>query len=167
MVSREVADAILHSLRWGSRQHTEKEMANFASQLKAEISRIARKEIRAETQALKKASAQYRADIAALKRRIAEQDRLIARLRKGKPAVETRKSPEEGPQLRFRADGFATLRKKQGLSAADMGKLLGVSLQTVYHWEKGQSKPRASQMQRIAEVRKLGKRGAAARLAEG
>ncbi len=31
-------------------------MANFASQLKAEISRIARKEIRAETQALKKAS---------------------------------------------------------------------------------------------------------------
>lgn len=140
-------------------------MSNLASQLKAEISRIARKEIRTETQALKKASTQYRADIAALKRRIAEQDRVIARLRKNKPAVETSETPEVSPQLRFRADGFANLRKKLGLSAAGMGKLLGVSLQTVYHWEKGQSKPRASQMQRIAEVRKLGKRGAAERLA--
>ena len=139
-------------------------MANIASLLKSEISRIARKEIRAETQALKKASVQYRSDIAALKRRLAEQDRLIARLKKAKPAAT--ETGEEVPQRRFRADGFASLRKKLGLSAADMGKLLGVSLQTIYHWEKGQSKPRASQMQGIAEVRKLGKRGAAARLAE-
>ncbi len=72
---------------------------------------------------------------------------------------------DEGPKLRFRADGFASLRKKLGLSAADMGKLLGVSLQTIYHWEKGQSKPRIQQLHSIAEVRKLGKRGAAARLA--
>jgi DNA-binding transcriptional regulator YiaG len=141
-------------------------MANIASFLKAEISRIARKEIRAETQTLKKASTQYRSDIAALKRRIAEQDRLIAKLRKSKPAAKAVEQDEGGPQLRFRADGFASLRKKLGLSAADMGKLLGVSLQTIYHWEKGQSRPRASQLLGIAEVRKLGKRGAAARLAE-
>lgn len=141
-------------------------MANIASLFKSEISRIARKEIRAETQSLKKASAQYRSEIAALKRRVAEQDRLLARLRKTTRAAPAAASSEEGPQLRFRADGFATLRKKLGLSAADMGKLIGVSLQTVYHWEKGQSKPRASQLQAIAAVRKLGKRGAAAQLAE-
>ncbi|QKO23414.1 DNA-binding transcriptional regulator [Rhodoferax sp. BAB1] len=141
-------------------------MANIASLLKSEISRIARKEIRAETETLKKASAQYRSDIAALKRRLAEQDRFIAKLRKSKPAASANDKSEEASQLRFRADGFASLRKKLGLSAADMGKLLGVSLQTIYHWEKGQSKPRASQLQGIAEVRKLGKRGAAARLAE-
>lgn len=140
-------------------------MANFASLLKTEISRIARKEIRAETETLKKASAQYRSDIATLKRRLAEQDRLIARLRNSRPAVAPDKA-EEGSQLRFRADGFASLRKKLGLSAAGMGTLLGVSQQTIYHWEKGQSKPRASQLKVIAEVRKLGKRGAAVRLAE-
>ncbi len=138
-------------------------MANIASFLKSEISRLARKEIRAETESLKKASAQYRSDIAALKRRLAEQDRLIAQLRKGKPANDA-KGAEHSPSLRFRADGFASLRKKLALSAAEMGKLLGVSLQTVYHWEKGQSKPRSSQLKAIAEVRKLGKRGAAARL---
>ncbi len=138
-------------------------MANIASFLKSEISRIARKEIRAETETLKKASSQYRSDIAALKRRLVEQERLIAKLRKNKlvPAIETE---EENSKLRFRADGFASLRKKLGLSAADMGKLLGVSLQTIYHWEKGQSKPRASQLQAIAEVRKIGKRAAAERL---
>lgn len=141
-------------------------MANFASLLKSEISRMARKEIRAETQTLKKASVQYRTDIAALKRRIVEQDRLISKLRKGKPAASVIETSEESPQLRFRAAGFAALRKKLGLSAADMGKLLGVTLQTIYHWEKGQSRPRSSQMQSIASVRKLGKRGAAARLAE-
>jgi DNA-binding transcriptional regulator YiaG len=141
-------------------------MANIASLLKSEITRIARKEIRAEIQTLKKASAQYRSDIAALKRRLVEQDRLIAKLRKNKSVIAGDSKAEEVTQLRFRADGFASLRKKLGLSAADMGKLLGVSLQTIYHWEKGQSKPRASQLQGIAEVRKLGKRGAAARLAE-
>lgn len=45
-------------------------MSNFAQQIKGEISRIARKEVRAETQDLKKASAQYRSEIAALRRRI-------------------------------------------------------------------------------------------------
>lgn len=138
-------------------------MANIASFLKSEISRLARKEIRTETESLKKASAQYRSDIATLKRRLAEQDRLIAQLRKGKP-VNKAEDEEDSPSLRFRSDGFASLRKKLGLSAADMGQLLGVSLQTVYHWEKGQSKPRSSQLKTIADVRKLGKRGAAARL---
>ena len=138
-------------------------MANIASLLKSEISRLARKEIRAETESLKKASAQYRSDIATLKRRLAEQDRLIAQLRKGKPANDA-KGAEECLSLCFLADGFASLRKKLDLSAAEMGKLLGVSLQTVYHWEKGQSKPRSSQLKAIAEVRTLGKRGAAARL---
>ena len=68
-------------------------------------------------------------------------------------------------KLRFRATGFATLRKKLGVSAEQMGKLVGVSALTVYHWEKGQTRPRATQLQAIAAVRKLGKREAARRLA--
>ena len=45
-------------------------MPNIAAVLKDEISRIARKEIRSETAVLKKASAQYRKEIAALKRQV-------------------------------------------------------------------------------------------------
>jgi DNA-binding transcriptional regulator YiaG len=82
-----------------------------------------------------------------------------------RPATPDKEEAE--PQgLRFRADGFASLRKKFGLSAVQMAQLLGVSNQSVYHWEAGKSKPRAAQLQAIAAVRKLGKKEVAARLAQ-
>lgn len=140
-------------------------MPNFAAQLKAEISRIARKELRAETQGFKKASAQYRSDIAALKRRVAELESTLARLKKERKTPAPAADEEGQGALRFRADGFASLRKKLGLSAQEMASLLGVSAQSVYHWEGGKSRPRPSQLAAIAAVRKLGKREAAARLA--
>ena len=145
-------------------------MSSFADQLKSEIARIARKELRAENKALKKSNTQYRGEIAALKRRLLELERAVARLAKGAgpaparaKASEQAASPAEG--LRFRVAGFANLRKKLGLSAADMGKLIGVSAQSVYHWETGKSRPRAAQLAAIAAVRKLGRREVAARLA--
>ena len=141
-------------------------MANFANLLKSEISRIARKEIRAETQLLKKASAQYRSEIAALKRRLADQERLLSRLRKNSRSTAPPAPAADSPKLRFRSEGFASLRKKLGVSAAEMGQLVGVSAQTIYHWEKGLSKPRSSQLAEIATVRKLGKREVNARLAQ-
>jgi DNA-binding XRE family transcriptional regulator len=145
-------------------------MPSFADQLKSEIARLARKEVRSETRALKKANAQYRADIAALKRRLAELERALARLSKGGARVPSRSQTTDGGEspaaqgLRFRVAGFASLRKKLGLSAAEMGKLIGVSAQSIYHWETGKSRPRASQLAAIAAVRKLGKREVAQRL---
>ncbi len=146
----------------------EPHMSTFANQLKSEISRLAKKEVRAETQALKKASAQYRSEIAALKRRVAG---LEAQIKKQGKAVARAKpvenaDEESGTSLRFRVAGFAALRKKLNISAAEMGKLLGVSAQSVYHWETGKTKPRASQLAAIAAVRKLGKRAVAAKLGE-
>lgn len=41
---------------------------------------------------------------------------------------------ESGTSHRFRVAGFAALRKKLNISAAEMGKLLGVSAQSVYRW---------------------------------
>lgn len=61
-------------------------------------------------------------------------------------------------KLRFRIAGFASLMKKLELSATDMGKILGVSSQSVYHWENGTSKPRAAQLKAIAQARTLGMR---------
>lgn len=147
-------------------------MSSFADQLKAEIARIARKAVRAETGALKKANAQYRSEIAALKRRLSELERAQARLAKGQgERGQRRQAKPEGEEtgaaqgLRFRVAGFANLRKKLGLSAAEMGQLIGVSAQSVYHWESGKSRPRAAQLAAIAAVRGLGKREVAARLA--
>jgi DNA-binding XRE family transcriptional regulator len=62
-------------------------------------------------------------------------------------------------------DGFASLRKKLGLTAHEMAHLIGVSAQSVYHWEAGKSRPRASQLSAISEVRKLSKKEAWEKLA--
>ena len=139
-------------------------MSTFANQLKGEIARVAKKEVRGETKHLKQASSKYRSEIAALKRQVAVLEAAIKKLSKGqsKPAkVEANESQEK---LRFRASGFVTLRKKLGLSAEQMGKLIGVSAQSVYHWEQGKSRPRASQLPAIAAVRKISKKAALAKL---
>ena len=139
-------------------------MTTFANQLKSEIARIAKKEVRAETQQLKKASAQYRSEIAALKRHIAVLEAAVKKIAKGQPKPVLKVEKESSTALRFRAGGFATLRKKLDLSAEQMGKLIGVSAQSVYHWEAEKSRPRASQLPSIAAARKLTKKEAWAKL---
>ena len=52
-------------------------MANIASVLKAEIARVARKEVRAELEGLKKAIAQHRSAIAELRRELAALQRQL------------------------------------------------------------------------------------------
>lgn len=141
-------------------------MPNLANALKAEIARIARKELRSDLDALKKASASYRREIAALKRRNADLERQLKRAAKGAPR--TTAKPEitssEDRQLRFSPARFAAQRKKLGLSAAGFAKLIGVSSLSVYKWENGQTRPRRAQLEAIASVRGIGKREATARL---
>ena len=141
-------------------------MPNIASVLKDEISRIARKEIRSETEGLKKAASTYRSEIAALKRRTQDLESQLRRLGKSKPNAAPAAAPEEGsPTLRFRAAGFASLRQRLGLSAEDCGRLLGASGQSVYNWEAGKAHPRAKHMPAIAVLRSMGKKEVAERLA--
>jgi len=139
-------------------------MSTFAEQLKNEIARIAKKEIRAETKTLKSVASQQRAEMVTLKRRVAELETSIKRLSKAQAAPDQSPVKAEGVSLRFRAAGFASLRQKLELTAAQMAQLLGVSPQSVYHWEMGKSRPRASQLPAIAAVRKLGKKQVAERL---
>jgi hypothetical protein len=143
-------------------------MPNLAATLKGEISRIARKEIRSETEALKRQSAQHRSQIASLKRQVADLVRLLRSPSRSAQVPNRAPTADGGAKagLRFRAKGFAVHRQRLGLSAAQAGALLDVSGQTVYHWEAGKSRPRASQLPRIDAFRKLTKKGAAAAVAQ-
>lgn len=141
-------------------------MPNIAAVLKDEIARIARKEVRAQTEDFRKSSAQYRAHIAALRRRVDELERQLKRASKagGPVAVAETDDDPQGPARRFSATRLAAQRRKLGLSAADFATLLGVSGQSVYKWEHGESRPRAKQLEAIAALRNIGKREAAQRL---
>jgi len=140
-------------------------MPNITTVLKEEIVRLSRKEIREQTTVLRKASAQYRRDIAEMKRRMSELQRKITPLQK-QVLRGTSSQPTEGDgeHVRFTAKGLRSQRKRLGLSAANYGKLIGVTGQTIYSWEQETSRPRKQQVTRIASLRLLGKREAQARL---
>lgn len=140
-------------------------MTNIGAILKSEISRIARREVREEIASSKKASAAYRREIATLKQRVATLERAVKRSAKASRSIAA-ESEDGEVHLRFRPAGMAAHRKRLGLSAAEFGRLIGASVPSVYSWESGKVRPRPAQLQAIASVRKLGKREAAARLAE-
>lgn len=140
-------------------------MSSIATALKAEIARVARKELKVELQTMRKASAGYRREIAALKKRVHTLERQVKHSGARQTQVKSEpSSQEQGRQLRFSATRFAAQRQKLGLSAANFAKLLGVSAPSVYKWESGQTRPRRAQIEAIAAARRLGKREALARL---
>ena len=140
-------------------------MPNIAAVLKQEISRIARKEVRSQTISLKKASSQYRRDIAELKRQVSNLQRRIPLLEKQMSQnAPSQVTGADATNVRFTAKGLCSQRKRLGLSAADYGKLIGVTAQTIYSWENGLSRPRKHQLPALALIRPMGKREAQARL---
>ena len=140
-------------------------MPNVAAVLKEEIRRLAKKEVKAEVSATKQAVVRYRSDIADLKRTLSRQEREIRRLR-SQVQQQSQTSDEEEPleNVRFSARSVKSQRARLGLSAADYGKLVGVSGLTIYNWEKGLSRPRQAQLEGLVAVRGIGKRDALARL---
>jgi len=142
-------------------------MANIATLLKDEISRLSRREIRKHANPLRKAAAAHRREIAALKRQVIELHRRLGALAKtaSQPRAAVESSEASSP-LRFVAKGLRSLRARLGLSASDLARLLGVTDQSVYNWELKKTVPRKEQLTTLATIRSWGKREAQARLAQ-
>ena len=142
-------------------------MPNLAVVLKEEIRRLAKKEAKANTSSTKGAVAQFRRDIARLKREMRNQEKEIAflkaqeRKRLGQPQV---KDEEELEGVRHSARSVQAQRKRLKFSAADFGKLIGVSGLTVYSWEHGKRRPRKERLAALVAVREMGRREALAKL---
>lgn len=114
---------------------------------------------------LRKASAQFRREIAELKRRNSKARAEIAGLQR-RLSKEVSPSVTEVEKIRFSARSVKAQRKRLVISAADYGKLVGVSAVTVYSWEHGISRPRKAQVAALAAVRRLGKTEVRKRLEE-
>jgi DNA-binding transcriptional regulator YiaG len=140
-------------------------MPNVAAVLKDEITRLARKEIRNYADPLKKTIVEQRRTIADLKRRVATLERNQGFLNKQeKRRLEKAPKPAEAEGLRFSPKWVAADRARLGISARDYALLVGVSMLTIYNWEKGKGKPRAKALASWANVRGIGKREALRRL---
>ena len=147
-------------------------MNNFSNAFRAEIVRMARKELKPELQSLRKAITSHRSEIAALKREVkAMSSQLKAAQRQFKSAdgpqakaAVDEGAPKKPKPFEFKAQALLEKRTALGVTQKEIAQLLGVSSLSVYKWESGQVHPRAAQLGRIVEVLKLGKRKALALL---
>jgi DNA-binding transcriptional regulator YiaG len=140
-------------------------MPNIGTLLREEIMRLSRKESRGQVDPTKKATAQHRRDIAELRRQVAQLERQVALLSRKVLRTPATVVPDAATKpMRFSAKGLHALRTRMELSANDFGKLIGVSAQSIYNWEQGAANPRAEQLAKLAALRVIGKREAAARL---
>lgn len=138
-------------------------MPNLSTILKGEITRLARKEIKAAVDPVRKANAGHRKEIAELKRQVSSLQRGLRASAKPSKVVE-QEGGASGTK-RFSAKGLKSLRAKLGLSAGEFGRLVGASGQSIYKWEQGRAIPRALQKAALGSIGGIGKREAAKRLA--
>jgi len=109
------------------------------NELKAEITRLARKEIKKELEPIKRVNAVQRGLIANLRRDAAELQKEVARLQKaaGKAA------PAEVDDVKgfwISGKGVLSLRKRLGITQAELAKLADVTNQSIVRWEKVEGK---------------------------
>jgi DNA-binding transcriptional regulator YiaG len=147
-------------------------MANLNLALNERIARVARKEIRAQTGTLKRATTRYRSDIAALKLQARDLAKRLQML-ENRPApsvpIPHASTPPQQPAGMPRRDNFSpssvkSQRARLGLTARELAKLLGVSPMAVQSWESGRRRPRAAKLAAIIALRSIGKREALRRL---
>lgn len=145
-------------------------MANVAEVLKAEITRVSRKEVKAAVKAISKSNASLRKSVVDLKRRLTQLEKDNKHLRgkemRAQPAKPT-VAAEEGKRARLTSKGIRSLRAKLRLTRPDFAKLVGTTAQTVYMWERkdGALKLRENTKAALLSVRDLGAREAKKKLA--
>jgi DNA-binding transcriptional regulator YiaG len=134
-------------------------MANLATLLKEEITRLVRRQLRQESDALKQAAARTRGEIAQLKRQVAALQKQVGQAQKQLARPPVSSAATAAPTvLRFRPAGLKKQRERLGLSAPLLAEVFGVSAQTIYNWEAGTSRPNKDQLAKVALLRSTHRR---------
>ena len=134
---------------------------NVMSVLKAEISRLAKKEAKQVISPVKKASATYRGLIAGLRKQVDALQKEISSLKKMAPKADIVLGAKTEPEGRFwiTGKGIKAMRKKTGLTQEKFGKLIGVSVPTVVNWEKAKGKVEIRRKETMARIQGLKGKG--------
>ena len=138
-------------------------MSNVMTELKSEITRLARKEIKGELAQVKKVNATQRGLIAGLRKQVDAMQKELNGLKKAVPAPAKTLSAKTEPEGRFwiTGKGVRKLRQRLGLTQAVFGKLVEVSMPTVVNWEKAEGKidiRKKATMARLQEIKGKGKK---------
>jgi DNA-binding XRE family transcriptional regulator len=114
-------------------------MPNVMKVLRDEITRLARKEVKASVTKVHKPTVQLKHDVAALKRTVAALVKATNIMRGVLEKIVTSQPPpaaEEAAKARITGKGVRSLRRKLRVSQADFGKLIGVTSAAIVNMEK-------------------------------
>ena len=142
-------------------------MSTFMQVMKAEIVRQSRREIRKVLAPLKRLGAARRRQIADLRRQISALQKELKNVNRAKAAAALPAGGDAQGRFWITGKGVRSLRKRLGLTQADLARLAGVSAVTVVHWEASPGKiplRRKDTSARLQQIRMLTKRTAAAAL---
>jgi DNA-binding transcriptional regulator YiaG len=142
---------------------------NIAQVLKAEISRISKKEAKALTTTTRSTTIILKKTFSDLKNRLSTLEKANKELQKQVEAlVQAIPKPVEEPEVKgwISGKGVKALRRKLGLSQGEFGKLTNASSHAVYLWESkpGMLKLRDGTKKAIMAIRGIGKVEAKKRL---
>jgi DNA-binding XRE family transcriptional regulator len=147
-------------------------MTTFSNLFKAEVARIARKELRDELAALRKISTVQRSEIAGLKKTLKAMQSQLTKIARGQLAIQTSPAKAAGPaetappkgrpgrKVVFSADRLKNERARLGFTQEQMAKYLGVSTLSIWKWESGGAAPREKRVPEIMSRISMGKREA-------
>jgi DNA-binding transcriptional regulator YiaG len=148
-------------------------MPDLNKPIREEITRLTRKELKQALQDQKKTNTALKKSLASVKAECAELRREVKAIQKRLPKPPpAEKTPEvaDDKLKRFRPTSktVKTIRAKLGVSQADLAKLLNVSGQAVYIWERkeGRLQLRGNAKASLFALRTIGKREAKARLGD-
>lgn len=135
-------------------------MGKIESVMKEEISRLARKEVKASVVPLKKEVTKLRLRVSQLEKRLGVLDRETSRVIEAeKKKLGELKAPEdEVKAARINGRWVQSLRQKLNVSQNELAQLLGISVSGVRTWEYDISKPRGKNRAALVALRKLGRR---------
>lgn len=136
-------------------------MGKVEAIIKAEIVRLAKREMRKVTSPLKRDVWALKNVVSQLRKAVLNLERFTALQRKereGKPPLQA--APEEVETSRLSPRLIQSLRKRLGLSQRNFARLAGVTPLAVYQWENGVFKPKKEKRSILVALRKLGRRDA-------
>jgi DNA-binding transcriptional regulator YiaG len=135
-------------------------MGKMEQTLKSEITRLARKEMRATYLPLARDVRRLKRAVSALRKTVAVLAKLRAELQAQRTAERARlaAAPEEVKVARLSPLLVKKLRKRLGITQGELATLVGVSTSAVGFWEYGKAKPEGHNREALVALRKLGRR---------
>jgi DNA-binding XRE family transcriptional regulator len=137
----------------------------LAAALKAEVRRLAAKEVQKglrQVRALQRQIKKLRLNARVHRKNLRAVERSFGRLEARVPSGGRR-----GRGSRLSGEDIRSLRARLRMTREQFSRLLGVSPGSIFGWETGRTVPRGRSMARVLEARKMGVRRARANVATG